>query len=176
MVAAGRLADAAIPSLPGTLRSNAINVTNTPGGMTIDQHVEHWQHELADADQVQWDTIAVVYQAMNTRITGLETKAIGMFAAGAVIAAGDLVACTGCLSAAVAGLVGLAYTLFALAACCLAILPRPTGGIAEMAAVARMLEPVNIRVSNLVTSAIFDTIRAATVTALALIIFVIWRG
>jgi hypothetical protein len=155
--------------------------------MTSDAHVEHWQRELAHADQVQRDTVVVIYQAANARIAGLETKAIGLFAVVGVVTAGDFVACTGAIPAAVMGLIGLTYAIFAIAACCLVIVPRgrqtllledsgsPTGGVAEMAAVTRMLEPINIRVSNLVTSAIYDAIRAATLTFVALLVFVAWH-
>jgi hypothetical protein len=69
-------------------------------------------------------------------------------------------------------------------ACCWVLLPRQrfvlalqealssTSGIAEMAASARMSEPVSIRVSNLVTSAIHDLVRALALTLIAVIFFV----
>jgi hypothetical protein len=103
-----------------------------------------------------------------------------------IVAAGGCLACTGLLPAAITELVGLVYVISAAIACCLVIMPRtrttliledslsPTNGNAEMAAVTRMLEPVGIRVANLVTSATYDLIRSRLVMFVALALFVGW--
>jgi hypothetical protein len=176
------------PSLPLTCWSNLRQVADPPDGKSVEEHAAQWQTTLVNANQRTFDTVAVIFQTANARIGDLETKAIGLLGVVSIVAAGAFVACTGPLWAAVVGLVGLVYVVSAAIACCLVVIPRarttllledstsPSGGYAEMAATTRLLEPVGIRISNLVTSATYDLMRSGLLIFIALLILVAGWG
>lgn len=177
-----------VPALPRIWWINSHKIADDADGMTFEQQRQHWERELRDADQSRRDSVAFVYQAALGRITSLESKAIGLFGAASIVAAGAFVACTGATLAAAAGLLALLYIVSALVACGWVTVPRArrplglqdvlsaTSGIAEMAAATRMLEAPSLRTANFITSAVYDLIRGAAVTTFALLVFVIAAG
>jgi hypothetical protein len=114
------------------------------------------------------------------RLTGLENKAVGLLTVISIVAAGGFAACTGQPPAPLLAIVGLGFAASAALACTLTLVPRkrhavviddvltPSGGYAEMAAAARMIEPVALRTSNLLTGAAYDLMRAFGLVSAAL--------
>jgi hypothetical protein len=170
--------------LPYTLWLNRSKVKSEPDGLNWDGHQKAWTAQLTGASKDQTEVIRVAYKESRDRIAGFEAKAVGVLTAMAIVAAVAVLACTGPWEAKLFGVLSILFLTSGGMACCWVLMPRQrfvlalqealssTSGIAEMAASARMSEPVSIRVSNLVTSAIHDLVRALALTLIAVIFFV----
>jgi len=141
---------------------------------------DEWVSKLAN-NQLRRGAIEVLYQDSMARMANLEAKGVGILQAASIVAAGILVAFTGPNISVVLGAFGLVYVTAAAVACCSVLTPRMRyqltlnevasdgGGYPEMAAAIKTMEPVGLRASNLVTSAIYDLIRAMTLALAALV-------
>jgi hypothetical protein len=178
----------AAPSLPETWLMNHRVARRYASQLDYDSIRDSWARKLRSPKGSRRQSVAQVYQASFSRMSGLESKAVGMLQAAALVGAGALAACVGPLPAAILGIVGIVYVITAASACCWVLIPRArhsvvlndtmssTDGHAEMATSVKMLEPQGIRVSNMVTSAAYDLIRAVIVTIAALLILVLHAG
>jgi hypothetical protein len=138
-------------------------------------------HFKGDGDaQSSGELAQLAYQQAMDRLTGLESKAVGLLTVAGIVAAGGFAACAARSPAPIFAVAGLAFVACACVGCALILLPReryalvvddvlsPTGGFAEMAAAARMTEPAALRASNLLTSATYDLMRSFLLIGVAL--------
>jgi hypothetical protein len=173
-----------MPYLPYVLWLNMEKVQTLPDGRGYDAHRAAWTGVFELEEPGRRSLAELAYQQAMDRLIGLETKAVGLLTALGIVAAGGFVACTGTSPAPIFAIAGLAFATSSGLACTLVLLPRrrhalaigevlsPTEGYAEMAAATRMIEPVTLRVSNLVTAAVYDLMRSAVLVSVGIAVVV----
>lgn len=171
-----------VPAFPWVWWINQERIADLPDGRAYDEHVAIWKDRLNDghAGPDRRVLARLAYQQAMDRLTGLESKAVGLLTVIGIVAAGGFAACSGETPAPAVAIAGLAYASFAGVACAMILVPGPrhalvlddvlseTAGYAEMAAAARMVEPIAARTSNLLTSATYDLVRSFLLIAAAL--------
>ncbi len=168
------------PTLPWVLWLNSNRISDLPDGKDYEGHLADWTSQFADERSPERDLAELAYQQAMDRLTGFESKAVGLLTVVGIVAAGGFAACAGRSPAPIVAIAGLAYVASAGLACAVILVPRerralvigdlrsPTAGYAELAAGARMAEPLALRASNLLTSATYDLVRSFLITAAAL--------
>ena len=167
------------PTLPWVLWLNFNRISDLPDGKDYEGHLADWA-KFADERSPERDLAELAYQQAMDRLTGFESKAVGLLTVVGIVAAGGFAACAGRSPAPIVAVAGLGYVASAGLASAVILVPRerralviddlrsPTAGYAELAAAARMTEPIALRASNLLTSATYDLVRSFLITAAAL--------
>jgi hypothetical protein len=180
MNAVRRLVFLIAPTLPYVLWVNANRISELPDGKDYDEHVADWTKQFGGGGPAERNLAELAYQQAMDRLTGFESKAVGLLTVVGIVAAGGFAACAGRSPAPIVAIAGLGYVASAGLACAFILVPRerralvmndlrsPTAGYAELAAAARMTEPLALRASNLLTSATYDLMRSFLITATAL--------
>jgi hypothetical protein len=175
-----------LPALPYTIWLNRAMVNSDREGDTFDEVMKRWIQTLTEPTTDQVNTIISIYRESKERYSRLEAKAVGVLTAIAIVAAAATLACTRTFVAAIFGWIALVFLTSGGATCCWVLLPRMRHTlvisdvsqphlIARIAATSQFSESGTLQMSNLITSALHDLLRALVFTLVAVLLFITIR-
>jgi hypothetical protein len=171
-----------LPSVLWIGRTNVRIDANYRRAPTFDESVSDWTQALAE-NPARNENIGRLYDETQSRVAGLEAKAVGMLSAAAIVTAGALVALASPGWARILAAASLIYLCCAVFCFCWTLYPRqryvlvlpelresPSGGYAELAAATSANVPILLKISNVVTRGIQDLVRSTVLVLAALVV------